>query len=119
MSPQHSRQFSRRRFLRGMTLAGTAALPGFAPEPAGAELAPERTRLRLVQVPTICQAPQYVAEELLHSKDFTDLQYMNKQGTAGILNALLHRHGVQVTTRHAYVGPHWLASVTLTRPEEA
>jgi hypothetical protein len=35
------------------------------------------------------------------------------------LNALLHRHGLQRTARHALAGPYMVASVTLTRLEMA
>jgi NitT/TauT family transport system substrate-binding protein len=41
-----------------------------------------------VQIPTICQAPQYVAEELLRSEGFADLHYVKKEGTRGIEIAL-------------------------------
>ena len=64
----HRRQaegWSRREFL-GMTLAGTAGLLGLKPESLAAEPPPETTTLRLVQIPSsICEAPQYVAEEFL------------------------------------------------------
>jgi NitT/TauT family transport system substrate-binding protein len=88
MSSEHLRQWSRREFLCGASLAGTAAVLGFAAESAVAEPAPETTRLRLVQIPTICQAPQYVAEEFLRGEGFTDLQYVKKKGTTGIEMAL-------------------------------
>ncbi len=88
MTREHRRQWSRREFLCGAGVAGTAAVFGFSADPAGAEPAPETTRLRLVQIPTICQAPQYVAEEFLRGEGFTDLQYVKKEGTAGIEMAL-------------------------------
>src|SRR5262245_25816435 len=81
-------RFSRRRFLRGITLAGTAGLLGWNPGRAAAEPPPETTRIRLVRIPSICQAPQYVAEELLRSEGFTDVQYIQKEGTADIETAL-------------------------------
>jgi NitT/TauT family transport system substrate-binding protein len=37
---------------------------------------PETTRLRLSRVPTICLAPQYIAEALLSAEGFTDIQYV-------------------------------------------
>jgi NitT/TauT family transport system substrate-binding protein len=89
MSSEHLRQWSRREFLCGASLAGTAAVFGFAADPAAAEPAPETKRLRLVQIPTICQAPQYVAEEFLRGEGFTDLQYIKKEGTTGIEMASL------------------------------
>lgn len=81
-------RFSRRRFLRGMTLAGTAGLLGWHPGRAAAQPPPETTRIRLVRIPSICQAPQYVAEELLRSEGFTEVHYLQKEGTADIETAL-------------------------------
>jgi hypothetical protein len=80
MRTQHARPFSRRRFLRGMTLAGTVGLLGWYPRRAAAEPPPETTRLRLPRISTICAAPVYVAEELLHGEGFTDVQYVKKEG---------------------------------------
>jgi NitT/TauT family transport system substrate-binding protein len=80
--------WSRRKFLAGLTLVGTVGLSGLHLKPVAAEPPPETTRLRLVQIPSICQAPQYVAEELLQSEGFTDLQYVKKEGTRGIEMAL-------------------------------
>jgi NitT/TauT family transport system substrate-binding protein len=88
MSAQHARPFSRRWFLRGITLAGTAGLLGVHPRPVAAEPPPETTRIRLVRVPSICQAPSYVAEELLRSEGFTEVHYLQKEGTAEIETAL-------------------------------
>jgi len=88
MHSQHAQPLSRRRFLGGVTLAGMAGLLGAHPRPVAAEPPPETTRIRLVQIPSICQAPQYVAEELLHSEGFTEVHYLKKQGTADIEQAL-------------------------------
>ena len=75
MSTQHARQFSRRKFLGGLTLAGTAGLLGLRPRPVAAEPPPETTRLRLSQAIALCQAPGSVAEELLRAEGFTEIQY--------------------------------------------
>ena len=80
MSPQHARQFSRRRFLGGMTFAGTVGLLGVHARRVAAEPPPETTRIRLVRVPSICQAPSYVAEELLRNEGFTEVHYLQKEG---------------------------------------
>ena len=58
---------SRRQLLGGLTLAGTAGLLGLRPRSVAAEPPPETRRIRLVRIPSICQAPAYVAEELLRS----------------------------------------------------
>src|SRR6266536_1774798 len=88
MRTQHARRFNRRRFLRGVTLAGTAGLLGLHTRRVAAEPPPETTRIRLVRVPSICQAPAYVAEALLHSEGFTEVHYLQKAGTADIETAL-------------------------------
>ena len=96
MSPQHARQVSRREFLGGLTLMGTAGLLGLHSRPSAAEPPPETTRIRLVQIPSICQAPQYVAEELLRAEGFTDVQYIKKGGARGItelIHTLVRRGG--------------------------
>ena len=78
--------FSRRKFLRGITLAGTAGLLGWHPRRAAAEPPPETTRIRLVRIPSICQAPQYVAEELLRNGRAT--RFVAKQFFGYILGSL-------------------------------
>ena len=75
MDRRHATGWSRREFL-GLTLAGTAGLFGLKPEPLAAEPPPETTRIRLQQVPGICIAPQYIAEELLKAEGFTDVEYV-------------------------------------------
>lgn len=80
--------WSRREFVRGLTLAGTVSLLDMRPEPVAAEPPPETTRIRLVQTLSMCQAPQYVAEELLRSEGFTDVQYLKKDGPEAIAGAV-------------------------------
>jgi NitT/TauT family transport system substrate-binding protein len=63
MSTQHTKPFSRRRLLGGVTLAGTAGLLGLPPKTVVAEPPPETTRLRLMKVPALCEAPVQVAEK--------------------------------------------------------
>jgi NitT/TauT family transport system substrate-binding protein len=88
MSRRQGEGVSRRQFLGRLTLAGTAGLLGLHPGPVAAEPPPETTQIRLVQVPSICQNPQYVAEELLRDEGFTDVHYVKKEGTEGIEQAL-------------------------------
>ncbi len=75
MPKRHTEGWSRREFL-GVTLVGTAGLLGLKPESLAAEPPPETTRIRLQQVPGICIAPQYIAEELLKAEGFTDVEYV-------------------------------------------
>ena len=69
--------WSRRQFVGGLTLAGTAGLIGLQAKHVAAEPPPETTRLRIVKVPAICLAPLYVAEDLLRGEGFTDVQYVD------------------------------------------
>jgi NitT/TauT family transport system substrate-binding protein len=82
MRPQHASQSSRRRFLGGLTLAGTAGLLGLHPRPVAAEPPPETTTLRLAQTVSICQAPQYVVEALFEAEGFTDVQFVGEAARA-------------------------------------
>jgi NitT/TauT family transport system substrate-binding protein len=66
---------SRRRFGRALSCAGAVTLlPASLARAAGGRL--ETTSVRLVQDPSSCLAPQYVAEELLRDEGFTDIQYV-------------------------------------------
>jgi NitT/TauT family transport system substrate-binding protein len=66
---------TRRRFLTTLSLAGAASLAR-GPRALAAEGAIETTTVRVVKVPGICVAPQYVAEELLRAEGFTDVRYV-------------------------------------------
>jgi len=62
---------SRRNFLTTFLFGASARLL----EPPGAFAAegpPETTTIRFAKIPGICNAPQYVAEELLGAEGFTD-----------------------------------------------
>jgi NitT/TauT family transport system substrate-binding protein len=77
MSTPHARPLSRRRFLAGLTLAGTAGFLGLPSRPIAAEPPPETTTLRTARTDSLCQAPKYVAEALLQGEGFTDVQDKN------------------------------------------
>jgi NitT/TauT family transport system substrate-binding protein len=104
MSRRHADGWSRREFL-GITLAGTAGLLGLKPESLATEPPPETTTLRLVRVPSICVAPQYMAEDLLYSEGFTDVQYVKIKGTVEIEKAL--------TSREADIGMNYAAPIII------
>ena len=81
----------RRAFLRGLSAAGVGAVVGLGHDRAGAEPPPETTRVRLnASSGALCNAPQYVGEELFRGEGFTDLQYVKLQGPplAAIMKAL-------------------------------
>ena len=69
-------QLSRRDFLRAATTIGAVGCFGAHHAVAAAEPPPETTTIRLVHAPSICTAPQYIAEELLRLDGFTDVQYL-------------------------------------------
>jgi NitT/TauT family transport system substrate-binding protein len=64
---------NRRALLGALAAASTV---GFAGRIAAAEPPPETTRLKLVKFPSLCQAPLFVAEELLRADGFTDISYV-------------------------------------------
>ena len=88
MSNQRNDLWNRREFLSTAALAGTGALFGSPFASLAAEPPPETTRIRLVQRPSICVAPEYLAEESLRSEGFIDVQYIKKQGPKEIEPAL-------------------------------
>ena len=66
---------TRRRFLTTLSLVGAAGFVG-APRALAAKAGLETTTVRVANVPGICIAPQYVAEELLRAEGFTDVRYV-------------------------------------------
>jgi NitT/TauT family transport system substrate-binding protein len=97
----HYTSLSRRDFLRaaavGLSGAGIALLVGCGDGKNGAQVTttplateppPETTRLRLIRVPSICAAPQYLAEEFLRAEGFTDVQYINLAGVGATSKSL-------------------------------
>src|SRR5712691_3133154 len=82
------RPCSRRRFLGGLTLAGTASLLGLSPTPVVAEPPPETTTLKLVKTPGICAAPLLAAEELFKAEGFSDVQFVQKTTVAESYEAM-------------------------------
>ena len=87
MSSRHARPFTRRKFL-GSGLAATAGLLGLPPLPVAAEPAPETTTIRVHDSFSVCLAPQYVAEELLHAEGFTEVHYVKHEESGGFYRAL-------------------------------
>ena len=66
---------TRRRFLTTLSVAGAAGLV-HVPRTLAAEGALETTTVRLPKSPSICVAPEDVAEELLRAEGFTDIRYV-------------------------------------------
>ncbi|HKQ24760.1 MAG TPA: ABC transporter substrate-binding protein [Burkholderiales bacterium] len=83
VEPRGVKPWNRREFVKGLAaVAGSAGLFGLDPRQAAAEPLPETTRIRLAQIPGICVAPQYVAEELLRAEGFADVQYVKVESGA-------------------------------------
>jgi NitT/TauT family transport system substrate-binding protein len=74
---QSAQHWARRDFVKSVSaLAGAAGLSAYM-RPAAAEPPPETTRIRLLFYPVTCIAPQYVAEPLLKTEGFTNIQYLS------------------------------------------
>jgi NitT/TauT family transport system substrate-binding protein len=95
-------EFSRREFLRSLTIAGGAGLLGMRPGLAAAEPPPETRKIRLVKIPGICISPQYVADDLLRSEGFTDVSYVH---TPAGLEATKAAATGEADFTMAFVGP--------------
>jgi NitT/TauT family transport system substrate-binding protein len=93
---------TRRTFLGGLMAGG---LLGARPPSASAEPPPETPRIALVRIPTICTAPQYVAEDLLRVEGFTEVHWVAKDNSTGIEEA--------VRTGEANLNSHYAAPACL------
>jgi len=102
MSTQHARPFSRRRFLGGLTLVGTAGFLGLHARRVAAEPPPETTTIRWLRNPAICIAPYFVAEELLSGEGFTQVHHVQME--SGVLATQVLLSG-EVDIVLNFVGP--------------
>jgi NitT/TauT family transport system substrate-binding protein len=66
----------RRDLLRGVGAAAAAMALAGRSTTSDAEPPPETTKIRVHHSLSLCQAPQYVAEDLLRGEGFTDVQYV-------------------------------------------
>jgi len=97
--------WNRREVLSSLGLTGAAALLGLRPQTAAAEPPPETTRLRIPRLPSTCRSPEWVAEELLRAEGFTEVTYVQQEGTRGVERAL--------ASGEADIGGHFAAPVIL------
>jgi len=68
---------ARRNFLTQASAIGATAMLGFG-RSARAEPPPETKKIRLVKIPAICLAPEYVAEEFLRLEGFSEVEYVEE-----------------------------------------
>ena len=76
-------RINRRRFLSNASVLGAASLLGL-PRAASAEAPPEVKKIRLIHLPAICLAPQYLAEELLRLEGFSEVEYVKVVNRKGV-----------------------------------
>ena len=75
MNKLSNANLSRRDFLAGASSLAATSLLGSYAQIAAADAPPETTKIRLVHAPSICLAPQYIAQDLLRLEGFTDIKY--------------------------------------------
>jgi NitT/TauT family transport system substrate-binding protein len=105
MSSQRADGWSRREFLATAALVATGTVLGSTAETWAAAHPLETTRIRIPQIPSTCRSPEWIAEELLKTEGFTDVQYIPVSGTQGVERAL--------ASGEADIGGHFAAPVIL------
>ena len=78
----------RRAFLRGMMAVGTATAFSARPVRSVAAEPLETKTFKLVKIPGICVAPQYIADGLLRAEGFSEVQYVYVPDGAGTYKVL-------------------------------
>lgn len=108
MARDQAVRLDRRGFLQGGLALSSAALLsgcGLTPAPVGGSSVGstlETTRIRLAQFPSLCVAPQYLAEDFLRADGFADVQYVKVEGGLGVYPALA---AGEVDISLGFVGP--------------
>jgi NitT/TauT family transport system substrate-binding protein len=97
---------TRRRLLATLSLAGAASFLR-APLAVAADGPPETTSVRFMRTPSLCHAPQFVAEELLRAEGFTEVQYIEGKSSAEINEAVTSGR-VDFNTHFA---PQWVSVI--------
>jgi NitT/TauT family transport system substrate-binding protein len=97
---------TRRTFLSTLASASAASLVSLPPARAGEERL-ETTTVRLLLKPTICGAPQYVAEQLLQAEGFTDIRYTKIASSAEVNDAVAHGRA----DFDAHFAPQWVSAI--------
>ena len=96
---------TRRRFLTSLSLVGASV--GCAPQLLAGDEKPEITSVRLAKkIPVLCNAPQYVADDLLRAEGFTDIQYVVSGPGAALTKKIA---GEAIDFSMGYAGPNIIA----------
>jgi NitT/TauT family transport system substrate-binding protein len=90
---------TRRDLISGIAGAATAGLVR-APRAVAAEGPPETTTVRLLKVPGICRAPQYVAEALLRAEGFSEIRHVER-GSSEEINETLAQNQADFGTHYS------------------
>jgi len=93
---QRTMPLGRREFLQVLTLASTV----LGAAPVAAEQPLETKKLRLINLPAACLAPQYVAEDLLKAEGFTAVEYV-KVPTGFPMHKLIESGAADLTMNDA------------------
>jgi NitT/TauT family transport system substrate-binding protein len=93
--------FTRREFVQGLTLAGTAGLLDVRPVRVSAEPPLETDTIRVSTSLAICTAPQLVSEDLLRAEGFTVVQHL----TRASIGALAEVAAGEVDIGMTFIGP--------------
>ena len=96
---------NRRGFLRVASVVAAVARVMVPSRSVAAEPPPETTRIRIPRIASTCRSPEWLAEELLRTEGFTDVQYLPVDGTLGVERAL--------ASGEADLGGHFAAPVIL------
>jgi NitT/TauT family transport system substrate-binding protein len=97
---------TRRNLLSALALAGTAGMARI-PRVFAVEERLETTTLRLMRIPAICWAPQYVVELLLRAEGFTDIRYSDAASSAAV-NEAVPNGGADLNLHFA---PQWVSVI--------
>jgi NitT/TauT family transport system substrate-binding protein len=96
---------TRRRFITALSLAGAGFVRG--PKLLAGEGRPETTTVRLAKkIPVLCNAPQYIADDLLRAEGFTDIQYVTS-GPGAALTKKIADEAIDFSM--GYAGPNIIA----------
>ncbi len=80
--------WTRRAFLNAAALAGVESFLRLTADAGAAEPPPETASLKLLEIPALCWAPQYIAEELLRTEGFSRVQYIKREIGPGMFEPL-------------------------------